>query len=154
MKYEVFAFFPWSIFANISKKGSFINAVHFESIVMVVNSPISCLVDLACQTSLRFFMLITAVNSQFKLNLQSFMRSVKKPPNHSDKNAFPLGEIMPWPKKSGRWNELYDYDNAQITPSFYNVKAIFPMQNCPVKFTFSKNNHVFWLTGWAMINHN
>ena len=62
---------------------------------MVVNSPISCLVDLACQTSLRFFMLITAVNSQFKLNLQSFMRSEKKPPNHSDKNAFPLGEIMP-----------------------------------------------------------
>ena len=136
-------FFPWSIFANISKKGSFINAVHFESIVMVVNSPISCLVDLACQTSLRFFMLITAVNSQFKLNLQSFMRSEKKPPNHSDKNAFPLGEIMPWPKKSGRWNELYDYDNAQITPSFYNVKAIYYlMQNCPVKFTFSKNNHV------------
>ena len=82
------------------------------------------------------------------------MRSEKKPPNHSDKNAFPLGEIMPWPKKSGRWNELYDYDNAQITPSFYNVKAIYLMQNCPVKFTFSKNNHVFWLTGWAMINHN
>ena len=136
-------FFPWSIFANISKKGSFINAVHFESIVMVVNSPISCLVDLACQTSLRFFMLITAVNSQFKLNFQSFMRSEKKTAKSFRQKCISSWWNYAMTKKSGRWNELYDYDNAQITPSFYNVKAIYYlMQNCPVKFTFSKNNHV------------
>ena len=75
MKY--LPFFPEVFLQIFPKRGSFINAVHFESIVMVVNSPISCLVDLACQTSLRFFMLITAVNSQFKLNLQSLMRSEK-----------------------------------------------------------------------------